>query len=109
MIKNPSIRAPKVKGPELNDRDILNDVLATEKYVTDSFNVLTREASHERLHQVTMGILNESHQAARDAYNVMFKKGWYSLNSAQGQNLHQTQQQFANYATQFPFGNENLQ
>ncbi|HEY8345359.1 MAG TPA: spore coat protein [Bacillota bacterium] len=94
-----------VKGPEMNDRDLLNDVLVTEKYLTDNFNIFAREASHGQLHQVTMRILNESHQAARDAYNTMFKKGWYTLNSAQGQALQQIQEQFSNYATQFPYGN----
>lgn len=105
IIRNPSTSVPTVKGPEMNDRDLLNDILATEKYITDNFNVFTREASHEQLHQVTMGILNESHQAARDAYDIMFKKGWYTLTSAQGQALQQLQEQFGSYATQFPYGN----
>lgn len=108
IVKNPSTGVPKVKGPEMNTRDMLNDVLTTEKYITDNFNLFTREASHEHLHQVTMGILNESHQAARDVYNLMFKKGWYTLNSAQGQTVQQIQQQFSSYATQFPYGNTTM-
>ena len=108
-IKNPSVGVPKVKGPEINDRDILNDVLATQKYLTDNFNVFAREASHDQLHQTTMDILNETHQTAREAYNLMFKKGWYKLNSASRQSLDQTQQQFSNYQTQFPYQNQQLQ
>ncbi len=108
-IKNPSVGVPKVKGPEFNDRDILNDVLVTQKYLTDSFNVLVREASHDNLHQATMAILNDTHQTAREAYNLMFKKGWYALNSAAKQNVDQAYQQFSNYQTQFPYQNQQLQ
>lgn len=107
-IKNPSVGAGSVKGPQLNDRDILNDVLATQKYLTDGFNTFVREASHERLHGVTMSVLNETHQAARDVYNLMFKKGWYKLTSATRDTLDQTQQQFTNYQSQFPYQNQEL-
>nr|WP_026975279.1 spore coat protein [Alicyclobacillus contaminans] len=104
MIQNPKpANEPKVKGPQMNDRDRLNDVLATEKYLTDSFNTAAREASHDALHRQIMTILNESHQAARDAYNVMFQKGWYKLEAETPQKIQQAQQQFQKYATQFPF------
>lgn len=108
-IKNPSVGVPKVKGPEFNDRDILNDVLATQKYLTDNYNILVREASHEQLHQVTMDIFNDTHQTAREAYNLMFKKGWYTLASASRQKVDQTHQQFSNYQSQFPYQNQQLQ
>lgn len=106
MIKNPSTGVPEVKGPEFNDRDIINDVLATEKYLTDSYNVFVKETSHEDLYRLTMGILNETHQATRDVFNLMFKKGWYTLTSTQKQALQQTKQQFTNYQSQFPYSGE---
>jgi spore coat protein CotF len=94
---------PKVKGPQLNDRDRLNDVLATEKYLTDSFNIATREASHDQLHQDVLQILTDTHQAARQAYDLMFRKGWYTLEAAEQQKLNQASQQFGGYSTQFPY------
>lgn len=104
MIKNPSTGVPEVKGPEFNDRDMVNDLLSTEKYLTDNYNVFVKETSHEDLYRLTMGILNETHQAARDVFNLMFKKGWYTLTSAQSQTLQQTKEQFTNYQSQFPYG-----
>lgn len=103
-IKNPSTGVPVVKSPDLNDRDMLNDVLATEKYLTDNFNIFAREASHDQLHRTVMGVLTESHQAARETYKLMFRKGWYELTSAPQHTLQQTKQQFSNYSTQFPYG-----
>jgi len=94
---------PKVKGPEINDRDILNDALATCKYLTDSFNVAVREASHQELYQDMLAILHETHQSAREMFNLMFEKGWYKLEAQEQQKLQQAHQQFSGYSTQFPY------
>jgi spore coat protein CotF len=109
-IKNPKPPyEPQVKGPELNDRDRLNDIMAMEKYLTDSFNVSAREASHSYLHQDIMTILNETHQCQRELFELMFRKGHYKLEAEQQQKLDQTYQQFNNYSTQFPYQNMPVQ
>lgn len=102
-IKNQqSGQVPRVKGPEFNDRDRLNDMLATEKYLTDNFNVFAREASHSSLHGDVMQILNQTHEETRDLFNLMFQKGWYTMETESPKQINQTQQQFSNYQTQFP-------
>lgn len=104
IIQNPKPASePKVKGPQMNDRDYLNDILATEKYLTDSFNVAVRETSHDALFRDVLKILTDTHHAARDVYNVMFQNGWYKLEAEEPQKLQQTYQQFSNYETQFPY------
>ncbi|RKD21749.1 hypothetical protein BEP19_14085 [Ammoniphilus oxalaticus] len=104
VIKNPPpANEPQVKGPEMNDRDRLNDALAGAKYLTDSFNIAVREASFDALHQDYMKILNETHQAARQSFLLMFQKGWYKLEAEEQQKLDQAYQQFSNYSTQFPY------
>ncbi|WNC14085.1 spore coat protein [Brevibacillus brevis] len=104
QIANPqSGQLPQVKGPQMNDRDYLNDCLATCKYLTDSLNIAVREASHQQLHQDFLQMLNETHQSAREAYDLMFRKGWYKLEAAQQQQLQQAHQQFSGYSTQFPY------
>lgn len=109
-IKNPKPPyEPQVKGPELNDRDRLNDILATEKYLTDSFNVSAREASHSALHQDIMTILNETHQCQYELFELMFRKGHYKLEAEQQPHLDQAYQQFSGYSSQFPYQNQTLQ
>lgn len=104
VIANPqSNQLPKVKGPQMNDRDFLNDGLATCKYLTDSLNIAVREASHQQLHDDMMQILNETHQCARELYNLMFQKGWYKLEAEEQQKLQQAYQQFTGYSSQFPY------
>lgn len=103
-IKNPQTgQLPKVKGPEMNERDFLNDILATEKYISDNFNIFAREASSQPLHQDALNILNETHAAARNLFNLMFEKGWYALTAAPEQEIQKTAQQFNNYETQQPY------
>lgn len=104
-IQNPQANIPQQQqGPQMNDRDMLNDTLSSLKYLTDNFNVFSREASHQALHQDIMSMLVETQTHARDMYNLMFRKGWYSLEAEQPQKLQQTHQQFAGRQTQFPYG-----
>lgn len=104
QIANPqSGSLPQIKGPEMNDRDFLNDGLATEKYLTDSLNVAVREASHQELYNDLVSILTESHQSARNLYNLMFQQGWYKLEAEDQQKLNQAYQQYSGYSSQFPY------
>lgn len=98
--------ATQVKSPEMNDRDRLNDVLATEKYLATSLNTAVWEASHDQLHKTFLTILNETHQGARDIFNMMFQRGEYKLNAEQQQKLDQTKQQFEGYLSQLPYPNQ---
>lgn len=110
VIKNqPSPGLPGVKGPQMNDRDRLNDVLASEKYLTGNLNTFATEASHRALHQDVMMMLNETHMCTRDLFNLMFQKGWYKLQAEPAQQMQQSHQQFQGYQTQFPYGSNMMQ
>lgn len=104
-IKNPSSQFEK--GPVFSDRDRLNDLLATEKWLTDGYNVFLRETSHESLFNEVLNILNETHHAARDIFNLMFEKGWYSLQAEQTKKIEQQHQKFAGYENQFSNHGQN--
>lgn len=94
---------PKVKGPEMNDRDRLNDILSMEKYLTTAYSIAANEASSQWLYQDEMTILNELHECQRQLFNLMSKKGWYKIDPADQTQVNQTFQQFNNYQTQFPY------
>ena len=94
---------PKVKTPEMNDRDFLNDGLSTCKYLTDSLNIAVREASHGQLYTDMVQILGETHDSCRNLYNLMFQNGWYKLEAEDQQKIDQAHKQFSNYSSQFPY------
>jgi Coat F domain len=103
-IKNPKgLDLPQVKGPEMNDRDFINDGLSTCKYLTDSLNIAVREASHEQLYNDMAQILQETHDSCRVLFNLMFKNGVYKLEAEDQQKIDQAYQQFTNYSSQFPY------
>ncbi|MGY4689043.1 spore coat protein [Salibacterium sp. K-3] len=99
-IQNPETQIPKT--PEMNDRDFLNDVLSTEKYMTSSYGYAMNEASHEDLYDDIAMIANETQNSQRTLFNLMFKKGWYSFSAADTNTLDQAYQQFNGYKNQLP-------
>lgn len=104
QVKNQKTTVPKT--PQMNDRDFLNDMLATEKYMTSAYCTALHEASHEGLYQDIQAIFNETQDFQRELFNLMFKNGWYKLEEAEQQKVQQKQQQFYNYTTtQFPTHN----
>ncbi|PYZ92885.1 hypothetical protein CR194_14675 [Salipaludibacillus keqinensis] len=100
-IANPKTQVPET--PQMSDRDYLNDMLATEKYMTSSYSTALNEASHQALYQDVQGICNESQQCQRDLFNLMFEKGWYSFEACDAQKINQSYQQFQGYTNQFPY------
>lgn len=103
-IQNPETQIQKT--PQMNERDFINDILATEKYMTDSYTTALHEFSHDDLYQDVLAIYNETANAQRSLYNLMFKKGWYGIEAAEPQKLQQSHQQFQGYSSQFPYGSQ---
>ncbi|HEO8420996.1 spore coat protein [Niallia sp. FSL W8-0635] len=106
-IQNPEAQVPKT--PQMNDRDFTNDMLATEKYLTDSYSTALNEASNEPLYQDLLSIFTETQNMQRELYDLMFQKGWYKLEAVDQQKLQQSYQQFKGYSNQFPYGNTTMQ
>lgn len=110
QIKNPATsHTSKTKGPEMTDRDRINDMLTTEKFLTNNFNTFALETSYSELHQDVCQILKDTHQEARNLFKTMFNQGWYSLQSETTQQVADTQQQFSNYQSQFANSLNNQQ
>jgi spore coat protein CotF len=102
QIQNPETQVPQT--PQMNERDFINDLLTTEKYMTTSYSQALHEASHQGLYQDILSIFTETQKCQRDLYNLMFMKGWYSMEAADQQKLKQSYQQFQGYTNQFPAG-----
>ena len=103
-IKNVKTEVPQT--PQMNDRDFVNDLLSTEKYLTSSYSVALNEASHDSLHQDLLTIFNETQNAQRDLFELMFQKGWYTLEAEDDNKIQQAYQQYQSYASQFPYSNQ---
>ncbi|BAB07209.1 spore coat protein [Halalkalibacterium halodurans] len=100
-IQNPE--TPVQKNTQMSDRDFINDQLATEKYITSSYSIAMNEASHQQLYQDIFTACQEAQDCQRQLYELMFKKGWYSLEAAPEQKLQEAYQQFSGYMNQLPY------
>ncbi|MFD1020463.1 spore coat protein [Thalassobacillus hwangdonensis] len=92
------------KTTELNERDLVNDLLATEKYMTGAYSTALNEASCENLYTDIATIFKETQDCQRNLYNMMFKNGWYALEQADQQKMQQSYTQFDGYKNQLPYG-----
>lgn len=97
-VKNPE--TPHAETPQLNDRDILNDALSTEKYLCGSYLTAMNEASHDALYQVIFTQFKDTSKQQRSFYDLLFTHGWYTLSPADTQEIKQASQQFEGYKQQ---------
>src|SRR5690625_2118209 len=100
-IQNPEMQVPKT--PQMSERDFLNDMLTTEKYMSHSYTYALQDASHTQLYNDLAQIAQETSNCQRDLYNVMFRKGFYSLDAANAPQLSESYTQFSGYKNQFPY------
>jgi len=105
-IQNPKTQVPET--PQMSDRDFINDQLSTEKYMTASYSTALNEASHQSFYQDLSQIFTETQDCQRNLFNLMFKKGWYSFDAADQQQLTQSYQQFSGYSSQYPYPNNTI-
>ena len=63
----------------MNDRDFLNDLLTTEKYITDGYNTYLNEASHEALYQDVLQLFTEAQNQQRQCIILCSKKAGINL------------------------------
>lgn len=66
----------------MNERDYLVDILSSEKDITKNMCVALTEASNEKLHSEFLEFFNIVEELQREAYDLAWNKGWYSLEEA---------------------------
>ena len=81
-IQNTLVEVPK--GIELNDKDITNIVLTCLKNFTKNYAVALTEASNDNLYKVYKDQFDSISKLQRQAFEVLFRNGWYVLEEADG-------------------------
>ena len=84
-----------------NDEDILQDVMTSLKHLSTQYGLLVQEASHQALSDQVGTIAKEVGTMARTSFNLMFEKGWYSLEKQQPQKLTEEYTKFSQKQQQF--------
>ena len=84
-ICNPKTEVPK--GIALNDKDYMNSLLSTLKEMVKGYALVLTEASNENLYNQYKVMFDEYAKLQREVFEIMFRKGWYSLEAAEGQKI----------------------
>ena len=67
----------------MNDRDLLDDILSSEKAITSNTAIALIEASNLKLHGEIFEFFETVDQLQREAYELAWNNGWYTLEEAQ--------------------------
>lgn len=76
------------------DKEIMSDVLESQKQITGYYNAAANEAAAETIRREFLNILNEEHQIQAEVFYEMQKRGWYPTQPAEQQQVQQTKQKF---------------
>lgn len=85
QIKNPKTEVPT--GTALNDKDYINSLLSCLKEMEKNYTIAIIEASNENLFQEYKNMFDTFVNLQREAYELMFKKGWYVIEKAEQQKI----------------------
>lgn len=77
------------------DREMMEDVLSSQKFVTEGYNTFANECASPAVMSELMNILNEEHQIQHEVFDEMVKRGWYQTESAPQKKIDQCKQQYS--------------
>ena len=80
----------------MNDKEILEGILLTNKGVCDLYLHGSIESSTPKVHQAFNRALDSALCMQNNIYSQMTGRGWYAVEQAQPQQLQQVKQKFAN-------------
>lgn len=83
----------------LDDREILSDMLSSQKQMTAGYNTVGNECANEKLRCDFLNILRDEHNMQSDVFTQMQQRGWYQTPAAQQQKIDAAKTKFQNVAS----------
>ena len=84
----------QLQSPNFNDREIMNDAMVSQKFLTESYNIFAGECSTPFIYNDFMNILAEEHQILNEIYQEMSKRGWCQTEVAEQQKINRVKSKF---------------
>lgn len=75
-------------GINLNDKDYISSLLSCLKEMVKNYSVVLTEASNENLYKQYKEMFDTYSNMQREIYELMFRKGWYTLEKVEAQKLN---------------------
>lgn len=80
----------------MTDKEIMQDILSSQKLVADTYNTYTNECVNQQLRTDFLNILREEHNIQQSVYDQMKTRGWYSPAQAEQQKVTDAYTKFSN-------------
>lgn len=80
-VSNPKTEVPT--GIKMNDKDYITCLLTILKDMVKNYTIAMTEASNENLYQSYNSTFQKLIELQRETFELMFRKGWYSLEKAE--------------------------
>lgn len=77
-----------------SDKDILTDVLSSQKFATDGYNTFANECVTPAVRSDFVNILNEEHKIQNEVFTEMQGRGWYATEAADQNKINQAKQKY---------------
>jgi len=79
----------------LSEKELMQDLLASEKQVCSAYNVGITESSCNNLRQHLTNCLNDTQEIQMEIFQAMNKRGWYQTKKAQPQDVQTAKTKYA--------------
>ncbi len=66
----------------LGDKEMLSDLLATQKHITNNYNICAGECKCIELRDTFLNILKDEHNIQSEIFDESFSRGWYPVKEA---------------------------
>ncbi len=81
-------------NPSFGDREIMDDLLDSQKQITAGYNAAASECASSALQSEFMTLLGEEHQIQMELFQEMQKRGWRPTERAPQQQIEKAREQF---------------
>jgi spore coat protein CotF len=84
----------------MGEKEILNDMLNTEKEIVKLYSTAVTESSCANMRQVLLRNITQTSDDQFNIFNAMVNKGYYQKKDAQDQDVQQAKQKFQQVQSQ---------
>ncbi len=74
---------------EMNDRDLIVDLLSSEKAITTNTAIALTEVSNDKLHNTILDFFDTVKDIQAETYEIAWNFGWYTLEESEVSKIKQ--------------------
>jgi spore coat protein CotF len=87
-----------MNNTQMQDRDLMMDMLSSEKFATSGYNTYANECATPRLREDFLNILRDEHEMQAELFTEINSRGWYPTTPAEQPKIDQAKQKYQNFS-----------